>query len=509
MPIRPMIGSAALLMSAVLLCGCSSLRLYSETRDKQGEAAKKAWAEVDAKAVIATQRENLGALLQEQLKAQERISTASRDQRIRSMVTSETGTTTSLLIGPANKEIATLAGSPEALKQWLADRQYDADHLASMEKFAREFERFGFELPSCDDLKNGKAGETLSGWIASHPNTGGFISGALKAGGKECEDYKKGQAPLPAGAQRVPLGGRLKTEADRVATAEELLEKSRQKSLAARNAFKAALGEYDAAVARLHTDADAREKVQEAAKKLQASLKLLVDASDVFAVQFLSQERRDSLNAFLAAVADTPAGQEAPAGSSRAAMALILLPDLFDNARQSLADARKPSLVPLLMRKNHEQLNLEAANRDIAAQETLVELARAKLSALTEQARQLQRTLDAIGPTSPEATSARLAVVGKMKSVEDRRRIFQALGLYMDAQGRLTAEVKKFDYKRSAALHERSLSLAEVNVLQWNSLIGTTVDQMADFGTTGIKAEQIVGLLNSLTLLWIGSGVNK
>ena len=64
MPIRPMIGSAALLMSAVLLCGCSSLRLYSETRDKQGEAAKKAWAEVDAKAVIATQRENLGALLQ-------------------------------------------------------------------------------------------------------------------------------------------------------------------------------------------------------------------------------------------------------------------------------------------------------------------------------------------------------------------------------------------------------------------------------------------------------------
>ena len=44
--------------------------------------------------------------------------------------------------------------------------------------------------------------------------------------------------------------------------------------------------------------------------------------------------------------------------------------------------------------------------------------------------------------------------------------------------------------------------------LQWNSLIGTTVDQLADFGTTGIKAEHLVGLLNSLTLLWIGSGVN-
>ncbi len=189
-------------------------------------------------------------------------------------------------------------------------------------------------------------------------------------------------------------------------------------------------------------------------------------------------------------------------------MALILLPDLFDSARQSLADAKKPLLVPLLIRKNHEQLNLEAANRDIAAQETFVELGRAKLSALAEQASQLKRALDAIGPSSAEAKSARVADVGKLKSVEDRRRIFQALGLYLDAHGRLAAEVKKFDYKRDAAVHERSLSLAEVNVLQWNSLVGTTVDQLADFGTTGIKAEHIVGLLNSLTLLWIGSGVN-
>lgn len=510
MLIRPVIGCAAMLASAVLLCGCSSLSLYSETRDKQGEAAKKAWADVDVKAVIATQRDNLGGLLQEQLKAQERISTASRDQRIRSMVTAESGTIAGLLIEPASKELVALAGSSEALKQWLANRQYDADHLARMEKFAREFERFGFELPSCDDLKSGKAGETLSGWIDSHPNTGGFVSGALIAGKKECEDYNKGNAPLPAGSsQRVPPAGRLKAEADRVAKDEKTLEDIRQNSLAARNAYKAALGEYDAVVARLLTDADSREKVQEAAKRLQANLKLLVDASDVFSVEFLSKEKRDSLNAFLAAVADTPAGQGPPAGSSRAAMALILLPDLFDSAGKSLADAKKPLLVPLLLRKNHEQLNLEAASRDIAAQETFVELGRAKRSALTEQARQLQRTIDAIGPTSEEAKNAKVAEVGKLKSTEDRRRVFQALALYLDAQGRLAAEVKKFDYKRDAAVHERSLSLAEVNVLQWDSLVGTTVDQLADFGTTGIKSEHIAGLLNSLTLLWIGSGVNR
>ena len=509
MATRRLIGFTAMLVSAALLCGCSSLRLYSQTRDKQGEAVKKAWAEVDAKAVITTQRDNMGALLQEQLRTQDRVSGASRDQQIRSMVTADNGTTASLLIEPASKEIAALAGSTQALKQWLANRQYDADHLVSMENFAREFDRFGFETPSCDDLKNGKAAETLSGWIASNSGSGGIVFGTLKAARKECENYREGEAPLAPGVQRVPLGGRLSAQAALASSAQAALEERRQQSLAARNAFKAAQGEYDAAVAQLQAGADARETVQAAAKKLQDSLKLLVSASDVFAVKFLSQERRDSINAFLAAVADTPAGKEAPPGSSRAAMALILLPDLFDNARQSLADAKKPLLVPLLIRKNHEQLNLEAANRNIAAQETLVELGRAKLDALAAQAGQLQRSLDAIGPISAEAKSARVADVGKLNSVEDRRRIFQALGLYLDAHGRLAAQVKGFDYKRDAAVHERSLSLAEVNVLQWNSLIGTTVDQLADFGTTGIKPEHVVGLFNSLTLLWIGSGVNK
>lgn len=88
------------------------------------------------------------------MKAQDRISAASRDQRIRSMVTSEKGTTASLLIKPASDEIVAVAESEEALKQWLANQQYDADHRTNMEKFAHEFERFGFEVPSCGTLES-------------------------------------------------------------------------------------------------------------------------------------------------------------------------------------------------------------------------------------------------------------------------------------------------------------------------------------------------------------------
>ena len=49
---------------------------------------------------------------------------------------------------------------------------------------------------------------------------------------------------------------------------------------------------------------------------------------------------------------------------------------------------------------------------------------------------------------------------------------------------------------------------AEANVAQWNTLITSSIDEMAEFGAAGIKKEDVLALLNSLTLLWIGLGVN-
>ena len=60
-----------------------------------------------------------------------------------------------------------------------------------------------------------------------------------------------------------------------------------------------------------------------------------------------------------------------------------------------------------------------------------------------------------------------------------------------------------------AAKYETALGYAEANAAQWNALISGGVDQLADYGASGVRAEQITALLNSLTLLWIGVGVNK
>jgi len=63
-------------------------------------------------------------------------------------------------------------------------------------------------------------------------------------------------------------------------------------------------------------------------------------------------------------------------------------------------------------------------------------------------------------------------------------------------------------FQRSAIGYERALSYAESNVTQWNTRITASVDQMAEFGAAGIKKEDVIALVNSLTLLWIGVGVN-
>jgi hypothetical protein len=62
---------------------------------------------------------------------------------------------------------------------------------------------------------------------------------------------------------------------------------------------------------------------------------------------------------------------------------------------------------------------------------------------------------------------------------------------------------------RIAATHELALAYSEVNLKQWESLIGTTVNQVADYSAGGIKSQDIMDLINAAGLIYIGVGVNK
>jgi hypothetical protein len=493
----------------VSVVGCANVSIYSEARDKQGQAAMSAWNAANASAKVTTARDNLKALLDRELATEDKIVRARRDELIRSMAAG--ASVQAGLITTTVASLSNLAGSSDIASQWVDAVDLEQQIALDLEAAQQQFTLVGVEMPSCDALQDDEMKKSLKEIVANGGFRGQVIDGTLPSLRSSCKD------PDRTATQRVPLGGSMAATQMITSTRAFELEKTRNATMSARNAYRAALEAHDKTAAELAANPDARAKVQEAAAKLQKAVAALSKASDVFSAQFLSEQRQQSLDQFLAAVADTKPGEAPPEGASRAAVALILLPDLIDKTRQSLADARKPLLVPLVLQKQYEKIKLDALTRDIAAQQGEVALLQKKLSLQTQQAREYLQAKKGFDLISPEIVSLPVgnvlsgqlpATVAPIK-LQDRKRLAEAAGYYLDAEGRLRAEVNKTDYELIAAKHERAVAYAEANAMQWETLISSGVNQLADYGTTGIKPEQVVSLLNALSLLWIGSGVNK
>jgi len=514
---RGMLALAAL----VFIAGCANFPIHSETRDKQGQAVKKAWSEVDIKGRITTARENLTTLLGRELATEDKLSVTKRDQLIRSMATG--GSVQTRLVEPINKSLAALVGGKLQAEAWLAATSDESEISRQLAVATNELTAVGLEMPSCSDIDKP---QTLA-VFKQHIENGGLRGGAAKAGHHKasslCKDPKRTATSL------VQVDGAIKATLDELKAANVALEAERSNLLNVRNAYRAALDAHDHAVSALKVDPKAREKVAKAAKEVEEYVKQLSDAQDNFSVKFLSDERKLSLDRFLAAVAGTKAGEPPPEGASKAAVALILFPDLVDQTAQSLVDAKKPTLVPLVLRKQYEQIRSDAAGRGIAAQEATVAIIRHKLEVQTRRVEKylmagnglaavdekfLRMTpvavMSKVENSLPDAESDRHLKPGasKMGDLEQRKTILRAAGEYLDAETRMKGEVGKLEYRQMSTKHERALALAESNALQWEALIGSAVDQLTDYGAAGIKPEMIVALLNSLTLLWIGIGVN-
>lgn len=511
------VGISAVL--AGVLTGCSGLRLHSETRDKQGEAVKDSWSKMDAKAVIVAQRENSARLLKEELEAQDRIGQAISDQTIRRAAFGWTG----MKLGKAvDDALSETVGDAARFVQWADAYQKQLDETAKLRFIARRFEVRGLELPSCELVVNIDEGirkttrAPIDAWNTAQTDARRRLDEQYKALEQRCVFVM--EAATKVKGLEPGLAGELGTQLGVLSKADKELQGLRNRHQTARNILRVAQTEYDAAVAEATADPSASTKVAAAADKVGKVVDALLKADDAFSLKLVSEIRRDSIDNFFAVLA-TPEGQALPKDAPKAALALKIIPELSDQARTALADANKPLLVPLVMRKNYEQLNVEALTREIAAKETRLEIQRSRLELLRAKGRRLSEAKDAFTGVSATLVSAKLGDVDraectepKTKSskgcVDQRASVRNAAARYFDATGRLDTEARKAQYKSYGAMYEEALGLAEVNVLHWDALIGTSVDQLASYGRSGIKAERILALINSLTLLWIGSGVN-
>lgn len=497
--------------SVAFLSGCANLRLYSDVRDKQGTAAKEAWGAVDLSALISTERANLTKLLDAELETQDKLAAGIRDHELRSMV--EASSLKAGLIDPLNQRLENVAGSAAQVKT-------SRDRLAAfrtqrikLDAIADEFKSKRLAVPSCDKVADGQTPPAIDAWRKSATTLDAVeIDAALANLRRVC---LKDEPDIVASVYRG-MGGEIATALTQYDDAAAAQKSAEETAAARKTEYRTAVAAYEAVLAESRSDSAALAKVQAATAKLNTAIDGLAGAADALSIQFLSKERLDALDRFVEAVTQANGDGNVPVGASKAATAFILLPGLLDDARQSLADAKKPLAMPLLLRQSHEQLRLEGATREIEARRAYTRLSREIVDALYDQAVQLwlaHGELNATAVLPLHATrfieAFRAPGLNEVQASNAKELLYTATARYLDTVNRLSARRYRLEYMRIAAVHEVGLSYAEVNIKQWQSLIGISVDQVAAASASGIKAESVAALLNTLGVLWIGHGVNK
>lgn len=482
------------------LTGCSSVRLYDSTRDHQGEAARKAWSEVDLKATIDAERGNLQKLLAAELTTQQNLATAIRDHELRSMVRSKS--VSAGLVEPLEKRLMDLAGTltpPSNVNIAMTASQ------AIISSHQARFMVMGLPPPQCDAIADGVTPKYIQTWLASQSAVRKRVVTSLLGDLRlEC-DKNLSEASIYS-----PLRGAISTAWREYKNAAKDLNARKMEVQDLQVAYDIARDAYDRAVADASVDPHSDANVKAAAGRIHAVVLALEASSNPFAAKLLAEERLKSIDALAQAITEAQPGQPIPQGASKAATAFTAIPEFFDEARIALAEARKPLTVPLLIRRNYERLNLEAAKRHIAGLAAIADLSHALVLSLYRQATQLANADAALNrPDVKLVHNKALYDAFKTSGMDVRAALYRAAALYLDAVNRLDAERYQIEYMRQAAHHDRALAYAEVNVKQWESLIGTTVDQVADYSASGFKPEQIANLLNTLGIFYIGRGVNK
>jgi hypothetical protein len=299
-----------------------------------------------------------------------------------------------------------------------------------------------------------------------------------------------------------------------VAEARTAIEQAKAASLAERTRVAQLAKEYGVELEKLSTDPKrSQDKLKSIAKDLGEALANIDKLPDAISRQFVSEQKVKALDTTLASLAGNVDDQ---GESDTTSAALTSLAQWFDQSRVALADARKPRLAAALLLRNLEQAKADAAAKDVQLQTTELKLLEAKMNWQLEQLRSLSYGHQALQAVSPEmaATQVRAALTPvdsakatAGKTFEDKTKVWKSAASYLDATGRLAAEVNKTDIQRNALDHERAIAYAEANIAQWNVLISSTISQLAEFGDSGVRKEDITGLVNSIALLLIAKGV--
>ena len=597
------LGVFVVLALASALRPASALDLYDAARDKQAQQAKAAAAAIDTTAVITALQANHKTLLAAELSTQDAYAATRRNLVLRELVGSRLRDTKyslglldliekeeKVLIGVSDPPTGGVDGSgPVGSAITALDAWHSATNLfeSGIKALSPDFQRLGLGTPGCESV--GVVGDPPPPLFKRQMQAGEAIdpvdvTNVLQSIRKACLD----RAPADFDASRY--GGAWRAAYARLLNIEKTLAALKAVAASDQLDYQKGLDDYNKAVSANAAAGvpQAQQAVDEAAKKLTNIVNAIGAGQNAFSTQFIAQVKLTSLHDFLTEVmqaegaAATPAAAAAsaspsgaapaasaaspaasavasPAASasapkSKAALLVVGLSKLDDDTRKALAQAKIPLNVPLMMARDQEQLKLSAANVDVAAWQTQLDVAKLLLTAITDELRQLwiahkeltfetkvvagagsrdsskqpkgkqsrEGKQDGASANAVPASAAednpihmqrlllmRYDLALAAATPDEKNYLLTATVRYLDAANRLSALREKLEYRRIAAGYDRSLAYSAVNVQRWQSLISVTTDQVADFYAAGFKPETIANLVHAASLLWIGNGVNK
>lgn len=550
----------ALAFSMMLLSACSTtslqFRLHSPERDKQGQSLKEAWSKVDLKSQLEVPRENLKKTLAEQLATEEEIWSKRRSVIAGQMAHDWTVETfqnkaasgLQRVIGSISPPVAgaSAAAAPSAAASAAASYLTQATMAKAVsdnrDRAAARILMLGVSAPTCE-IVNGDpsklkkyADEKLSGFPADKPEKAGLFVGfivAMQGSCKGLQDASKAQRQIIQPDKMLAPTGELGKAFVDLDQEESALEKDKTAAELAATSLKAVQAELDAAEKALKASpgADTKKAVEDALDKLkkwQADVKKL-EASPLLG-KLLSEVRLESLDTFLATYDAAATGKGTAPGSNRLAVALALIPEMQRKSDEALANAERPNLTPFILRKNIEQARANAASRDVERRAAIIDLQRRIVATLEDQleayagayAASLQVNkktrvkekdgkevdVDVRWAEALQAVESKPNVSVSEDVLKPKIAAWRASTRYLEAEGRLRADVGQTYYSIYALQYEGVLLYSESSIAQWKGLVDPSVDLLAQWGAAGVVPRDVIQLFNSLMLLGIAVGVN-
>jgi uncharacterized protein YceK len=509
---RNVIGVLAGVMLVGGLSGCSSLRIHSEARDKQGQAAQEAYKKVDLSAIFTTASDNLNKQLVTELDSQDRLGVALRSSELAAIV--QSNNLRDSVVAKIDARLDQLGGAKAKSLEYLDNLGKFKKIRLQQDDVARYFQLLALPVPQCKELADAEDyPEPIKQALQSAANDAkklAVIQSRLIQAENTCANIKALDKSWNDFA-----GSEL---AESVATAradQAEYEAIALKSKALTKAYNQARKEYDDAAGNGDSEEN-KKKVQEKADKLNDAIAKLDRAQDAISTEFISQKRIDAVQTFVDVVLRGLEEGKVPADASRAQAAFILIPQQVDGFKTAMAAAQTPMLEPLVIRKNLEQIKLDAAKRELALLKRRIQLSNQIVDVQTAELEQFIKASNIFHEASSDAKSSLDALYGggpvlqafAKTSGTDATKLYDAVSIYLDDLARLRPTVDKLKYQRLATYHQVSLIYAETNARQWMNLISASVDQTAESASGGLKSDTISQAIQALALFWIAHGVN-